>query len=182
MNRLEYNRVYLCGSMEYSVDNGQDWRINIQKELKDLDLIFLDPTQKPTAVALEDEHTKALLQELRAKGDYDTLKYMMSAIRAYDLRMVDMADFLIVHLDFNIQTTGSWEEIFLANRSKKPILLHYAQGRENIPYWLWGTLPKQTMFSTWEEVHNYIRHIAHDENIDDLNRWRFWDFSLGRQV
>lgn len=180
MNRLKYNRAYLCGPMEMSEDNGQDWRINIQRELKDLNIIWLDPTQKPTRIALENEETKHILNELREKEDYDLLKQMGIPIRGYDLRMVDVCDFLVVHLNKDVPTCGTWEELFWGNRQKKPILVHYEQGRESIPHWLYFSLPKQTMFGSWEEVYTYIRHINSDPNIDDLGRWRFFDFSLCR--
>lgn len=181
MNRLQYNRAYLCGPMEHADKNGEDWRIALQKELKDLNIIWLDPTHKPTNIALETEETKHILNELREKGDYDLLKQMGVPIRGYDLRMVDVADFLVVHLNNNTPTCGTWEELFWANRQKKPILLHHEQGRNSIPHWLYFTLPKQMMFETWDEVYTYLRHISNDTNIDDLGRWRFFDFSLCRK-
>ena len=32
------------------------------------------------------------------------------------------------------------------------------------------------IFSTWDEVKTYLRHIAHDPVIDRLNRWYFFDW------
>lgn len=181
MNRLQYNRAYLCGPMEHESDNGVNWRIEIQLELKDLEIIFLDPTSKPTHVGIEDETTKILLNDLREKGDYKLLRQIIQPIRSYDLRMVDISDFLIVHLDRDIPTCGTWEELFLANRQKKPIVLHFAQGKNKVPHWLFDVIPDQMMFSSWNEVYNYVRHIATDSNIEDCNRWKFFDFSLCRK-
>jgi hypothetical protein len=33
------------------------------------------------------------------------------------------------------------------------------------------------IFSTWEDLCAYLRHIAHDAVIDRLNRWYFFDLS-----
>jgi len=180
MNRLKYNRCYLCGPMEYSNSVGQDWRIALQKELMDLEIIFLDPTHKPTHIGIENEQTQGIMKELRAKGDYKLLRDMVRPIRSYDLRMVDVSDFLVVHLNHDVQTTGTWEELYLANRQKKPIILHYSQGKEQVPLWLFDVIPEQMMFGSWKEVCKYVRHIAKDKHIDDLNRWKFFDFSLCR--
>jgi len=167
--------------MEFSKSIGQEWRIYLQKELKDLEIIFLDPTCKPTHVGIEDEQTQGIMKQLREKGDYRLLRDMISPIRAYDLRMVDISDFIIVHLDRNTPTTGTWEELYLANREKKPIILHYTQGKNNVPLWLFDVIPHQMMFGDWAEVCKFVRHIALDKNIDDLNRWKFFDFSLCRK-
>jgi hypothetical protein len=167
--------------MEHDANNGEGWRINLQKELVDLEIVWLDPTQKPTKIALENESTKHILHELREKEDFKLLREMMIPIRSYDLRMVDISDFLVVHLDLNIPTCGTWEEIFIANKQKKPIILHMEQGKKKIPYWLFSVIPEQLLFDDWNEVYKYIRHIANDVTVDDLNRWRFFDFSLGRK-
>jgi hypothetical protein len=51
-----------------------------------------------------------------------------------------------------------------------------AQGVEHTPDWLFGTLPFEMIFSTWDQVKTYLRHIAHDPVIDRLNRWYFFDW------
>jgi hypothetical protein len=33
------------------------------------------------------------------------------------------------------------------------------------------------IFSTWDQVKTYLRHIAHDPVIDRLNRWYFFNFT-----
>ncbi|MFA5758227.1 MAG: hypothetical protein WC942_02480 [Clostridia bacterium] len=166
--------------MEAANDNGADWRIRLQRELTDLEVFWLDPTHKPTNIGIEDEQTKYILNDLRSKGDYKLLRQMIQPIRSYDLRMVDISDFLVVHLDRDTPTCGTWEELFLANRQKKPVVLHYAQGKGKVPHWLFDVVPEQMMFSEWFEVFEYLRHIAYGTNIDDLNRWKFFDLSLCR--
>ena len=47
----------------------------------------------------------------------------MKQIRPVDLRMVDICDFLIVNLDLEVHATGTYEELYWANRCIKPILV-----------------------------------------------------------
>jgi nucleoside 2-deoxyribosyltransferase len=98
----------------------------------------------------------------------------MKTIRAVDLRLVDMSDFLIVNLDINTHPCGTLEEIFWANRQKKPIIIHMEQGKNQTPDWLFGTIPHQMFFSTWDEIKQYLVHIDTSENIDTHKRWYFF--------
>jgi len=41
-------------------------------------------------------------------------------------------------------------------------------------------LPHQLIFSTWGEIHRYLRHVAHDTVIDRLHRWYFFNFEAGK--
>ena len=100
---------------------------------------------------------------------------LMKTIRSVDLRLVDISDFLIVNLDLDHYACGTWEELFLANRSKKPIVIHIEQGKQNTPDWLFGTIPHQMIFSTWLELQSYLQYIDGDSQIEHHNRWRFFD-------
>jgi hypothetical protein len=114
---------------------------------------------------------------LKDKESYDELSNMMKTIRAVDLRLVDISDFLIVNLDLNTHPCGTLEEMFLANRSKKPVVVHMEQGKKNTPDWLFGALPHSMFFSTWDEVRSYLSHIDADRYINHENRWRFFNIS-----
>ena len=97
----------------------------------------------------------------------------MKTIRSVDLRLVDISDFIIVNLDLDVHPCGTLEEIFWANRQKKPIIVHMVQGKVHTPDWLFGTIPHQMIFSNWEDIREYLKHINSDENIDTYNRWYF---------
>ena len=86
-----------------------------------------------------------------------------------------MSDFLIVNLNLDEQPCGTYEELFLANRQKKPIILRIPQGKENTPDWLLGTIPHNTIFSKWSEVKSYIDQVNQGKCATD-SRWMF--FSL----
>jgi nucleoside 2-deoxyribosyltransferase len=174
INRLRNNRCYLAGAMEKDATNGVEWRQAIQESLADLQVCWLDPTHKPTEIGRETIETKVALIQAREAHDYEAVRNIMKTIRCVDLRMTDISDFLIVNLDPTIPTFGTHEEIANANRQKKPIIVHLIGGKEATPLWLLAMLPHQLIFSTWEEIHHYLRHVAYDPVIDRLNRWYFF--------
>jgi len=175
VNRLNHTRCYLAGAMEKDNTNGIEWRQSIQTDLADLNIRWLDPTDKPTETGREDLGTKQELFDARNAGDYEAVRERMKIIRCVDLRMVDISDFLIVNLNPDVPTFGTHEEISNANRQKKPVILHIIGGKKKTPLWFLGMLPHQLIFSTWEEIYNYLRHVAHDSIIDRQDRWYFFD-------
>ena len=177
MNRLKNQRVYLAGPMDRCPDNGKTWRVNLTPILKDMGVQVLNPIMKPINIAKEDEDTRKYKLKLKRNQNFDALTSVMKEIRNVDLRMVDISDFLIVNLDLDIYPCGTMEEIFLANRQKKPIILRVEQGKENTPDWLFGTFPHQLMFSTWHEVIDYLHHIDTSNSINSYNRWYFFDIT-----
>lgn len=181
MNRLAMNRGYLCGAMDRATDGGVGWRQDIVGSLSELKILWLDPCRKPIDIGVEDLENRGMRLKAKRAGDFEFIRNQMRQIRPVDLRMVDVSDFLIVNLDLSIHATGTYEELFWANRCKKPILVRIEQGVEHTPDWLFGTLPFEMIFSTWEQVKTYMRHIAHDPVIDRLNRWYFFDW-MGEHV
>lgn len=174
-NRLKNQRVYLAGAMDRVHDRGNGWRDNITPFLEKLGIIVFNPIKKPSSIGLEDEQTHALKKELKQNQEYGKLSEIMKQIRSVDLRLVDISDFLIVNLDLDIHPCGTYEEIFLANRQKKPIVIHMVQGKQNAPDWLFGTIPHEMIFSSWQEIQNYLLSINNDQNIDSHNRWYFFN-------
>jgi nucleoside 2-deoxyribosyltransferase len=174
MNRLKNQRVYLAGAMDRVPDRGTTWRDNITPFLEQMGIIVFNPISKPTEIGLEDHETHVIKTKLKAQQRYEELSGMMKTIRSVDLRLVDISDFLIVNLDLMVHPCGTYEEIFDANRSKKPILIHVEQGKEQTPDWLFGAIPHQMFFSNWDDIKKYIIHINNDQNINTYNRWRFF--------
>ena len=176
MNRLALNRGYLCGAMDRVTDGGIGWRQDLIDSLRDLKVLWLDPCRKPIDVGVEDLENRGLRHKAKRAGDYEFVRTQMKQIRPVDLRMVDICDFLVVNLDLSVHACGTYEELFWANRMKKPVIVRVEQGIEHAPDWLLGTLPFEMIFSTWDEVKKYLRHIAHDPVIDRLNRWYFFNW------
>lgn len=181
-NRLKGQRVYLAGAMDRVADRGAGWRSRITPFLENMGIVVFNPLNKPGSVGCEDHDAHTIKNMLKSKENYDELSNLMKTVRAIDLRLVDISDFIIVNLDLNTHPCGTLEEIFLANRSKKPVVLHMEQGKKNTPDWLFGTLPHSMFFSTWDEVKSYLSHINEDTYINHENRWRFFNLGLPSQA
>lgn len=177
MNRLAFNRGYLCGAMDRVADGGIQWREFLKSQLIDLKILWLDPTDKPIGIGAEDLENRQFRHHCKQTGDWDTVQVEMKLIRRVDLRMVDICDFMVVNIDLDIHACGTYEELFWGNRCKKPCLVRVAQGKQEAPDWLFGTLPYQLIFSTWDEVIAYLHHVAHDTHVDHLKRWMFFNFT-----
>ena len=175
MNRLNNQRVYLAGAMDRVADRGVGWREDITPFLQSLNVVVFNPISKPTDVGLEDSDTHQVKTKLKQMRRYDELSAMMKTIRAVDLRLVDISDFLVVNLDLDIHPCGTYEEIFWANRQKKPIIVHMVQGKSLTPDWLFGTIPHQMIFSSWDEIKGYLNQINTSENIETHRRWYFFN-------
>jgi len=175
MNRVKNQRCYLAGAMDRVIDRGKGWRQEITPFLESLGIVVFNPILKPTEVGLEDQDTHLVKAKLKKKKRYEELSSMMKVIRSVDLRLVDISDFLIVNLDLDIHPCGTYEEIFWANRQKKPIIIHMVQGKEHTPDWLFGTVPHQMIYSDWNDVYGYLEHINSSEGINTYNRWYFFN-------
>ncbi|MFW9873089.1 MAG: hypothetical protein ACFFG0_08320 [Candidatus Thorarchaeota archaeon] len=178
MNKLANSRCYLGGAMEFVSDFGMEWREYLKTKLLEFNIIWLDPTNKPIDIGIEDLEGRDLRKFQKENGRFDAITHDMKIIRCVDLRMVDIADFLIVDLDVSVHTCGTYEEIFWANRCKKPVIVKIKQGKQACPDWLLGTLPHEMIFSTFEEVRDYLNHIAYDDivTINHMKRWMFFNW------
>jgi len=176
MNRLAFNRGYLAGAMDRVPDGGIEWRQDIQKELADLKVFWLDPTNKPIDIGIEDIANRRIRKEAKLQGRYDLIQHDMKVIRGVDLRMINISDFMVVNIDMEVHACGTYNELFLANTEKKPIIIRVEQGKAACPDWLLGTIPYQMIFSTWQEVYDYLRHVAYDKKVDTFRRWFFFNF------
>ena len=177
MNRLKGMRGYLGGAMEFVGDLGVEWRRMLIEDTKKLGILWLDPTNKPIDIGIEDIENHEARKKLKKERHWDEVANTMKIIRCVDLRMVDISDFLIINLDIDVHTSGTYEELYLANRQKKPIILHIKQGKESCPDWLFATLPHQMIFSTWFGVLDYLEHINSDPIIEHRKRWYFFTFT-----
>lgn len=185
-NRLKGSTVYLCGPMDHCPDRGVSWRQKITPFLHNLGIGVYDPSNKATfGIAdedvdhLEDRHTiiDGIKSGLVLQRDlYDKYHELMKEVVAIDLRMVDISSFIILYVDTDIHACGTYIEIATSALQRKPIIACVKQGKVNCPPFLMGLLKHEMIFSSWEEVTNYIQHIALSENIDTLGRWKFFDY------
>jgi nucleoside 2-deoxyribosyltransferase len=167
--------------MDRVADGGVEWRRDMRYTLEELQILWLDPTRKPIQMGLENDESRKYRKATKAQGNYSFVTKEMKPIRCVDLRMVDISDFLIVNLDLDIHACGTYEEIFLANRQKKPVFVHVEQGKNNAPDWLFAALPHEYFHSTWEQVYDHVRYVATNPKfIDSTGRWYFFDW-MGKE-
>ena len=174
-NRLWGHIVYECGPMDRAPDGGIGWRADITPFLESRGMIVLDPCNKPIDIGCEDVESRQYREQLKQDNKYDELANSIRIIRSVDLRCVDFCDFIIVHLDNEIVPCGTLEELFWANRLKRPILIHIQQGKQNVSDWLLGVTNHQLIFDTWQELKDYIVHVDEDEDVETYKRWYFFN-------
>lgn len=173
MNRLFKLRSYLVGAMDRVADRGKGWREDITPFLESLGVTVYNPLKKPIDIGKEDEDAFLKKEIFKTKKDYDSLSEMMKMVRNVDLRLVDISDFIIVNLNIDVHPCGTYEEIFLANRQKKPIIVHVEQGKDKCPDWLFGCMPHQFIFSNWNDIKIYLNYINTSDTIQSFDRWYF---------
>jgi hypothetical protein len=171
---LAGTRVYLCGAMDRVADGGVGWRKELVPRLKELGVVIFDPTNKPFYDNKGDESDRKTREEWVKNGEYDKIRAFVKDFRGGDLRMVNNCDFVIIYVDVNVHMCGSYEEIAIANHEKKPILVVCEQGKPRTPQWLFGMLPHEHIFSTFDDLVTYLHVIDRDGLDDDTNRWYFY--------
>ena len=176
MNRLKGTICYLCGPMDRVPDGGVGWRKNITPILKDMGIGVLDPSDKPTSFAQEDNDFRTAINIKKLEKKFDNVKKSMRDIAAVDLRMVDIAHFVIMYMDIDVHLCGSYHEAFVAIQQKKPLLIVCKQGKSFMPNWMFGVIPHEHMFDDWNDMLNYISAVNLGYAKEHYNRWRFFDF------
>ena len=178
MNKLNGSRCYLAGPIDYCGNDGVAWRRTISSFLRNRGVVVLDPTEKPISqldgVPSEIGEEKRKTQALKETGKFEEFRAIAKKIRSVDLRMTDLADFLVVYIDLAIPMCGTWEELFNANRQKKPIIVIIKGGPKGAPLWLHGTIHYKYMFDSLISAKSYLAHIdAGTEEMD--GRWQLLD-------
>lgn len=178
LNRLRNTRCYLCGAMDRVTDGGVKWRLRIKSTLASLGINWLDPCDKPINIGLEDMESRALRHEYKKKRMWDKVAELMRPVRCVDLRRVDVCDFIVVLIDVETHACGTYEEIFWANRCKKPVFVMVADDVTNIPDWLVAALPSEYFHDSWESLFAHIEQVDHDPAFKDAhNRWYFFNWT-----
>lgn len=171
-NHLRGSTAYLCGPIDACPEGGKHWRERLKPSLASLGIRTYDPLDKPLDIGLEDDDARRRRARLKQEGGYDELAAIMRSVRAADLRMVDKADFVVCYLDLDAAPCGTYEELFLANRHKHPVVLWCPQGKHRVPDWLFGTIPHGAFCSTEDEVRRHLHRVA--RRGADGTRWQFF--------
>jgi len=174
INNLQGMRTYLVGAMDRVPDGGILWRDKITPLLEKMNVNVINPCNKPIYSVIEDEETRKSIDNLKNLEQYDTIRQTYGNIRNADLRCVDISDFIVCHIDISTHACGTYEEIVTANRQKKPVLIWCEQGKKHAPNWLFFMLPHEHIFSTMQELVDYLKYIDTLKSTENLSRWFFF--------
>ena len=170
MGKLFKTRTYLIGGMQFI--NGRGWREDITPHLKNMGITVFDPYHKPFDDGKEDELTRSQWSSWMVDGKYDLVAEKMKIVRNQDLRLCDISDFLIAHINPKVASWGSAEELVTACRMKKPTFISVEGGKSCIPYWLLGMFPSKYFYNSPTEIIETLRRIDSGEKEIDNERWR----------
>lgn len=171
---LKFQCHYLCGPMDGVDDiDCHNWRDYMATELGKLGIIVFNPARKPNGLHVEDKQIRSIVKELIKQRRFREIREKYAPpIRNTDMFLVDNSNALIVNYRLDIPMCGTMEEIFWANRCKKPVLFHF-ENLDEVPPWLCYTFPGEYFFDSWNGMLDYIRRV--DAGYDDYHltkrRW-----------
>jgi hypothetical protein len=170
-NILNKTKVYLVGHMQYQ--NGRGWREEVTKELVGMGVTVFDPYHKPFVDDTnEDETVRAQLKNWMEHGEYDSVAERMKKVRAFDLRLCDLSDFIIAHINPSIASWGSAEELVTSIRAKKPVFISVEGGKKFCPLWVMGMLPHKYVYNNLDEILDVLKKIDSGVKEIDSDRWK----------
>lgn len=177
-HNLSGMRTYLIGAMDRVPDGGATWREKMTPYLEDMNIQVLNPCDKPVESAKEGFETRLWIEYYKETHQYEKIRTTYGHIRNSDLRCVDVSDFVIAHIDIAVHACGSYEEIVTANRQKKPVLIWCEQGKPHAPNWLFLMLPHEHIFSSMNELIQYLYNINNMQDVSRLSRWFFFNHKI----
>lgn len=151
---LDESLCYLIGAIDAANDHGIGWRkrfISLCKN-KDMNIKFLDPTNKVTGLQTESSLEKQNILAMKQNRQWEELQSFMHKIVREDHRSVDLSDFVVFYLDPNVHTCGSYFELQSALTQHKPYFIIIEGGKEKTPGWLFGICDHNCFYDTIGDV------------------------------
>jgi muconolactone delta-isomerase len=161
---------YLSGPMEFVADHGVEWRRKFIRLVRDagLDIDLIDPTDKPGGENVKIGENKAVQVELQQQGRFRELQEYVNEYRRYDLRFVDISDFLVTVIDPRVPQWGTGNEVYVGEMQHKPNFFICEGGLYNLPRWLFDVVdkiesddPEEAMLhcNVYESVEDVVREL-----------------------
>ena len=174
-HKLKNSTAYLAGPIQYVADAGVMWRENVIEYLHKMGIKVFNPINKPKPFVSEiKEEGKKVQQFIENNDFYAAHEFVKQDIVHVDLRMVDLSDFLIVYINPNFHTCGTYHELFHAWEQKKPVLVFIEGGRKKVPAWLLGIIKPKYIFNNITETMKYIDKLDKGEEPLD-SKWVLFD-------
>jgi len=169
---LYKSKVYLAGNIQHTVDSVV-WREELTVPLEKMGIITLNPRVNCflNQISEDDEVIKRLRLDI-LNENYDAVSDSVKQIIRRDLRMVDVADFIIVNLEPTMPTFGTVHEIILASTQRKPIFFRI-NDKKDFPIWFFGLFDHNLIFNTFGEIIEYLWNINYSLDVHELNN-KYW--------
>ena len=167
---LKDKSVYLCGSMYGDINDGQDWRTMISPKLSKMGIKISNPCNKKTNGSSEVGDDKKRFKKLIMEENWEGIKEVFWPIIRADLRMVDLANFVILNYDPDVPTIGTVHELVVSNFEKKVILLKYDKAKlDRFNPWMCVFIKNHHFFSEWDSMFEYLEEV--DKGKKDTSLW-----------
>lgn len=172
MNNFLYNtKCTVIGPMQFA--DGTIIRNYFKTSLEVRNITVFDHYNNPFLFEhiKDDKETGEKIKKLVEEERWDEIAEYKK-IRIYDLALIDKSDFIIVNYNPNVQTCGTWEEFFWANRMKKPIFFINEYDFKRTPVWVFWTIPVKYVYKNKESVLQTIYDIDDEKIPVDSDRWK----------
>lgn len=151
MGLLNGSIFYMSGPIDNADDHGIGWRQHVIATTKNLGIKWLDPTNKPGKMKANIAQEKQHLINLKEAGNFKEVKVVVKSFRRHELRFVDISDGIIAYIDPDIHSSGTYDEIYTAERQCKPRFLFVKGGLRRCPNWLFDVFKLDDMFETVDD-------------------------------
>jgi len=177
---FEHFLVYLAGPIQYAKDGGVSWRDNVTGQMIDIGIKenhILNPCKKPLNNFEGDDLDAAFKQinTLHKNGDWEEIEKLSRNTIRIDLRLIDKSDLIYTHVDPNVYSFGTPDEIGMARTQRKPVIAVVNGGIQKAPYWLIGRIGRQNIFASDNDAISYMKDIMHGKVPFDPKSWLFFD-------
>ena len=180
-NKLAGHLVYEAGPMEDVQDNGVSWRKELTPKLHEMHIGVLDPCDKPCDFGLETIEERQITNKLRNSiatynniSAKEALHSHCSDFVGTDLRLVDLASFVILYVDRDVHMCGSYVEAAHARLQRKPMLVVCKQGIAQIPGFIWGIGEHEMFFDNFDDCLDYLKQVNNGKV--SSKSWKLFNF------
>lgn len=147
--------VYLSGGMEYALNEGKDWRLDIENWIqKSLKHKVFNPN------AVSDQYLRKVLHKNNFRSlkstNLDTyIKIVQKFVIQDSKEIATRSDYVICYWDMSAQRgAGTKGELTIAKYFMKPVYLVTHIPKEKIPGWVLGCVTE--FFSSFEDLKEYL--------------------------
>lgn len=153
---MTISRVYLSGGMEYSRDEGREWRVMMEEWLtEEFGCVVFNPNRESEQL-LRDRYAGVDLRRMKF-ADPGQFSAILSTIVDIDTREIaERSDMVICYWDEAAQRgAGTKGELTVARFFRKPVYLVTSLPHPDIPGWILGCV--SGIFPDFDELKAFLR-------------------------